>query len=142
MTARWLRVIWPTVLLLVFATNLRGLSGRARPTDPSTDCDHLSPGDLAALERCVALRPSDVELLTDAGAAYEHAERWDRAEEAYRRAIAIDPQDGDVRVRLAEALLLRGDVEGARAQASAALAVQPGRAATLDLIRRSGGDAR
>ena len=142
MATRWLRVIWPAALLLVFVTNLRDLSERVHPTAPAVDCDRLPPGDLEALERCVAMRPSDVELLTDAGAVYEHAERWDRAEDAYRRATAIDPQDGDVRVRLGEVLLRRGDVDGARLQAAAALAVQPGRTAALELMRRSGGGDR
>jgi len=142
MATRWLRVIWPAVLLLVFVTNLRDLPERVRPAAPAVDCDRLPPGDLAALERCVAMRPSDVELLTDAGAIYEHAERWDRAENAYRRATAIDPQDGDVRVRLGEVLLRRGDVDGARLQAAAALAVQPGRTTALELMRRSGGGDR
>jgi len=142
MAERWLRVIWPAALLLVFVTSLRGLSERAHPAAPLVDCDRLPSGDLATLERCVAMRPSDLDLLTDAGAAYEHAERWDRAEDAYRRAMAIDPQDGDVRVRLGEVLLRRGDVDGARLQAAAAVAVQPGRMAALDLMRRLGGGDR
>jgi hypothetical protein len=142
MAERWLRLIWPAVLLLVFVTSLRGLSERAHPAVPSVDCDRLTSGDLATLEQCVAMRPSDLDLLTDAGAAYEHAERWEQAEDVYRRAMAIDPQDGDVRVRLGEVLLRRGDVDGARLQAAAAVAVQPGRMAALDLMRRSGGGDR
>jgi Flp pilus assembly protein TadD len=138
MAERWLRVLWPVALLLVFVTSLRGLSERAQPPVSSVDCDRLPPGDLAALERCVAIRPSDLDLLTDAGAAYERAERWDRAEDAYRRAMDIDPQDGDVRVRLGEVLLRRGDVDGARLQAAAALEVQPGRMGALELMRRAG----
>jgi hypothetical protein len=137
MAARWLRVIWPAVLLLVFVTNLRDLPDRVHPAAPAVDCDRLPPGDLEALERCAAMRPSDVELLTDAGAVYEHAERWDRAEDAYRRA-AIDPQDGDVRVRLGRSCS-DAATSTVPPEAAAALAVQPGRAAALELMRRSGG---
>jgi cytochrome c-type biogenesis protein CcmH/NrfG len=142
MAERWLRVLWPAALLLVFVTSLQGLYEWARPAAPSVGCDRLSSGDLTALERCLAMRPSDVDLLTDAGTAYEQAERWDQAEDAYRRAMAIDPQDGDVRVRLGEVLLRQGDTDGARLQAAAALTVQPGRPAALELMRRSSGGDR
>ena len=92
---------------------------------------------MPALERCLELRPDDVELMADLGAAYEQAGQWDRAESVYRRALAIDAEDGDIRVRLGNILLRRGDASGARREAVAALAVQPGRAPALDLIGRA-----
>ena len=77
--------------------------------------------------------------MTDLGGAYERLSEWDRAEAVYRRALMIDAEDGDVRVRLGAVLLQRGDAAGARREAMAALAVQPGGTAALELIRRAGG---
>ena len=76
--------------------------------------------------------------MTDLGGAYEEAAQWDRAEAVYRRALSIDPEDGDVRVRLGVVLLERGDRAAALREATAALAVQPNRIAALELLRRAG----
>ena len=75
--------------------------------------------------------------MADLGAAYERVSQSNRAEELYRRALTLDPEDGDMRVRLAELLLRKGDAEGARREGTVALAVQPGRGAALDVIRRA-----
>jgi Flp pilus assembly protein TadD len=104
------------------------------------DCDHFAAEDTPALERCLVLRPDDVELMTDLGDAYEAAAQWDRAQAMYRRALTFDPEDGDLRVRLGRVLLRRGDLAGARREARAALTVQPGTMAALELIRRAGDD--
>jgi Flp pilus assembly protein TadD len=98
------------------------------------DCNHVAAHDVPALERCLELRPDDVELMADLGAALEQAGQWAPAESVYRRALAIDAEDGDIRVRLGHILLKRGDAAGARREAVAALDVQPGRARALELI--------
>jgi len=137
------RLIWSTVLLVLFFAVIRTLGERTRPAAVALDCDHFAAGDTPALERCLELRPDDVQLMTDLGDAYEQAAQWDRAEAVYRRALSIDAEDGDLRVRLGGVLLQRGDAAGARREATAALVVQPGRAAAIDLINRaSSGGAR
>ena len=108
-----------------------------RPAEAAIDCDHVAVHDVLALERCLELRSDDVELMADVGAAYEQAGQSDRAESVYRRALAIDAEDGDIRVRLGNILLRRGDASGARREAVAALTVQPGRAPALDLLGRA-----
>ena len=125
------------LLLLAFALVVPRLGERARTAEATLDCSHVAADDAAALERCVELRPGDVELMADLGAAYERSSQSNLAEELYRRALTFDPDDGDVRIRLAELLLRKGDAEGARREGTAALAVQPGRTPALDIIRRA-----
>lgn len=98
-------------------------------TPPTT-----GPDAVLRLERCSAMSPNDVELLADLGAAYEAANAPGRAETAYRRALAIDPDDADVRLRLALLAFERGDASEARHEAEAALRLQPNRRALLDLL--------
>ena len=92
-------------------------------------------GSVNALERCSALLPADVELMMDLGAAHEAAHRFERAEEAYRRALVVDPEYAEARRRLAALMLRRGAKEDARAQLESALRVQPNRKALLDLLQ-------
>jgi Flp pilus assembly protein TadD len=125
------------IVLLVFLAAIRTTGDRTGPREPTVDCSGAAPTEVVALERCIDIRPTDVELLLDLGALHEQASEWDRAEDAYRRAIAIDPEDGDLRVRLAELLLRRGDTDGARREAAIARAVQPGRTAPLSVMRRA-----
>lgn len=94
--------------------------------------DH--PGWIPALERCSRLLPADVELMADLGVAYEAAGQPDRAEAAYRRALAVDAEYADVRRRLAMLMLRRGATDEARRQVEAALLVQPNRAALRTLL--------
>jgi tetratricopeptide (TPR) repeat protein len=125
------------VLLAVFFVFVGQLAEWTRPETDSIDCARVPAADVPALERCVTIRPDDLELMAELGRAYEQAAQWDRAEALYRRAVAVDPHDGDMRVRLGIALLQRGDVSGARSEGVAALHVQPGRPGPLDLIRRA-----
>ena len=138
-------LVWP-ICAAVDLLHRRSNAWRAdaRPRRRRSIADHVAGHDVPALERCLELRPDDVELMADLGAAYEQAGQWDRAESVYRRALAIDAEDGDIRVRLGNILLRRGDAAGARREAVAALAVQPGRArsARFDRPRRRGRERR
>ena len=73
----------------------------------------------------------------DLGSAYEASGQLARAEEAYRRALALDPDFADLRLRLGTLLLRRGDAAEAEAEATQALRVQPNRQALLDLQQAS-----
>ena len=90
--------------------------------------------NVAVLRQCAALYPDDLELLVDLGSAYEATGQLQQAEDAYQRAAAGDPGDGDVRLRLGRLLLRRGAIEDARRQAEAGLLVQPNRLALVDLL--------
>lgn len=138
-------VLWPLALLILFLGTFRQSAADTAESRNAKTAKHAtvsSLGDLCvqdrgALERCVAEDPANVELLTRLGAAYETGGRGDLAEAAYRRALALDPRDGDVHVRLGELLLKRGDRAGAHAEADAALRWHPASAPAVDLAERS-----
>jgi cytochrome c-type biogenesis protein CcmH/NrfG len=138
-TDRWLRLLRPVGLLALFALAIRGLPERTRQTVPVADCETTARdrSQVGRLERCLAQHPDDVELMSDLGDAYDDAGKRDRAESVYRRALDIDPDDGDVHVRLGGVLLRRGDAAGAGREGAAALKMQPGSLAALELIRRA-----
>ena len=88
--------------------------------------------DLAVLERCRPIVPTDVELAADLAAAYEAAHRSADAIATYQQILALDPSYADVRLRLARLLRAQGDEAGARSQIEAALRIQPNRKALID----------
>jgi cytochrome c-type biogenesis protein CcmH/NrfG len=132
---------WSFALLGIFLGTFRQTADRERnAAAASCDPDRL-PQDIPGLERCVALDPGDAGLLTGLGDAYQSAGRADRAEETYRRALGLDPRNGDLHVRLGRLLLARGDRSGARTEGAAALRWQPGRAAARALaVQPAGGE--
>ena len=83
---------------------------------------------------CAVLLPDDVELLADLGATYEQAGDAANAEAVYARALARDPDYGDLHVRMAKLLRARGALVDARGHAEAALRLQPNRRLVLDLL--------
>jgi Flp pilus assembly protein TadD len=134
---RWADAVWPAVLLLLFAGTFR-TSGTDAARDAGTStCDARATLDAPALEQCLALDPDNVELMTDLGDAYVRGHDDRRAEALYRRALSVDPRDGDVHLRLGELLLGRGDAASARAEGAAALCVQPGSLTAQRLIDRA-----
>jgi tetratricopeptide (TPR) repeat protein len=109
-------------------------------SEPCLTLSTASPGanradSIARFERCSQRFASDLELIVDLGILYESSGRGAEAEAQYRRALVIEPGDGDVRLRLGRLLLKKGDVPGARRQAEMALGVQPNRRAILDFLR-------
>lgn len=133
------RLSWCVILLTAFFF-VRTLGERTRPDAAPLDCEHAAATDITAMDRCLTVRPGDVELMAELARAYERADRWDRAESVYRRAIAVDVDDSDMRVRLGQVLLRRGDSGGARREAEIAVALQPGRREPLDLMRQANGE--
>jgi Tfp pilus assembly protein PilF len=129
----------PGILLAVFVGTFRPSADATADDAAFPSCeDAAPPPDAAALERCLALDPGDIGLLTDLGAAYE-SRSPDRAEEIYRRALALDPRNGEIHVRLGRLLLARGDRAGAKAEGEAALRWQPGAALARALIAAAAG---
>ncbi|MCC7416827.1 MAG: tetratricopeptide repeat protein [Acidobacteria bacterium] len=134
----WLRVARPLGLLALFVLVIRGMPERARPATPPEDCEFPTEStDVPRLERCLAVHPDDVEIMLDLAKTHETAQRWDRAEALYRRALETDPDDGDAHARLGALLLRRGDLDGAAREAAAALALQPGNPSVQALIDRA-----
>lgn len=136
-------LIGPAIVLCLFAVCLpvalplppSGLSQEACLT--LADSPVARPPRLALIERCSALYPDDPVLMGDLGSAYEASGELARAEEAYRRALALDPDFADLRLRLGTLLLRRGDAAEAEAEATQALRVQPNRQALLELQQAS-----
>lgn len=78
-----------------------------------------------ALERAHAIDPNQVDGCSELGAAYLELDRAADALRLAHRALELRPTDADLRCNLALALLLTGDVQAARTEASAALATNP-----------------
>jgi tetratricopeptide (TPR) repeat protein len=97
----------------------------------SDECLTLSarpPGPEAAAAmgtylRCLELEPRDTVLAGDLGWLYEQAGDSARAEEMYRRALAIDPAYAEMHTRLGRLLLRQGNTAAARAEADRAKAL-------------------
>ena len=134
---RLIDALWPAALLVLFLGTVRTTARESVSDQSSSICGALHTSDLATLERCLALDTQNVELMTDIGDQYAISGNTDRAEAMYRRALAIDPRDGDVQLRLGELLLKRGDAAAARAAGEAALASQPGSLNAERLIERA-----
>ena len=65
---------------------------------------HRTAGAVALLEQAAARAPRSVAILADLGSAYRIADRLEPALDAYRRALAIDPDDDVVPARLCHQL--------------------------------------
>ena len=144
---RTLFVAWPIVLLGVFVTTFRRVPTATTTAAATIDCDRAAQAstseerDLPLLERCVTLDPANVELMSDLGATYEACKRWADAEKTYRRALAVDPRDSGLHVRLGALLLRRGDRDAANAEAQAALQWHLNYAAAMELAARASAGA-
>jgi tetratricopeptide (TPR) repeat protein len=146
MTARgrWPSVLWPLVLLAVFAVTFRRAAPRGADLATAGGCENpVATGaeqsaavDIDRLERCATLDPRNAELMIDLGRAYAASKQPEQAEKLYRQALAIDPGDSDVHVALGELLLGRGDADGARREAQEALRWRPNGLAATRLMSR------
>ncbi len=94
------RLLWPHGALVLLVLVIRALPSFTRPASTSDDCERVSRTDHPAMERCLAVRPDDVELMIDLADGYQRNGDRNRAEALYRRALTIDPEDGEVRRRL------------------------------------------
>lgn len=104
------------------------LADRTPPPDPTSE--------IPLLERCANTISSDAELAADLGVAYAAAGRDADAERAYRRALEIDPDFGDVHLKLAEQLLKQGASTDAQSHVEAVLRIQPNRRAARELLAK------
>jgi predicted Zn-dependent protease len=133
----WLQMLWPAALLIVVLATFRPSRADIPVTQPAHECDEVRARTLSALQDCLELDSRNVEVLTALGDIHARSGVADRAEEMYRRALAIDPDDGDVRVRLGALLLERGRVGEAHREAERALASEPGNPAVEQLVERA-----
>jgi tetratricopeptide (TPR) repeat protein len=141
------RILLPVGVLALYALTLpirpMTVGGGSTTSECLTLTAHPPRGSAlelrASYERCLTLAPDEVELMADLGGQFEAAGDRVRAEELYRRALTIDPGFAGVRLRLGEILLRRGDLEGARREATTALKSRPNSRAVLDLLQRAGG---
>jgi len=81
-------------------------SDLARESDPGRA--------LAFADRALAFAPADPNVWNNRGLALGHADRFQEARTAFRRAIALDPRDGRILVNLSELLHLLGDFRDMR----------------------------
>ena len=138
-TRRLVAGLWPLLLLAAFLGTFRRpvtLAGGAS----FAGCDGLAAGstvDDAAVERCLELDPSNASLAIDVARRLDAAGRRVDAERLYLRALDIDPSNSDVHVRAGELLMERGDAQGARREAEAALRWRPNGAAGKRLLERA-----
>jgi cytochrome c-type biogenesis protein CcmH/NrfG len=133
--------LWPLALLAVFIGTFRRPHVDGGPVAANAECEQWraqpGTGDIAALEGCLALEPSNAALLVDAGRAYQSAGRVNDAERLYRRALTLDVSNSDLHVQLGELMLGRGDVQGARLEGAAALRWRPNSLAATRLVERA-----
>jgi len=130
---RAVQAAWPVALLVLFVLVFNGQASRPVHPESAAECVTSSMPDIDALERCLTVQPDDIELMMDLALQYESIGRWTDAVHVYRRAQTVDPDDGDVHVLLGQALLKLDDLEGARREGEAAVAIQPGNPAAIRL---------
>ena len=128
---RVVSVVWPFAMLTIFVATFRRSAPEGVAAGAPAPCDDYgatrSVADAPRLERCVAFDPTDVDSLIALGDV-------SMAEAPYRRALEVEPRDARVHVRLGRLLLARGDRDGARREAEAALQSHVGNGAALRLI--------
>ena len=133
----WLQITWPVALLLLYAAVFYREPADRRDADAVAECDQSAALEIRVLERCLQFQPDDVELLLALGTAYDSGSRLADAERVFRRALDVDPRDGDVHLHLGQVLLQIGDAKAARAEGNRALALLPGNPVAIRLIERA-----
>jgi tetratricopeptide (TPR) repeat protein len=89
---------------------------------------------LAAFRRAHAVEPTQPDGCRELGSVLLELDRADEALPIVQRALELRPEDAGLKCNVALVRLLTGDVAGARAQASAALARDPGDEITRALV--------
>ena len=134
---RWVDVAWPLLLIVAFVASFRYLQSAAAGSHSAVDCVAVADLDARALEECLAADAIDVELVAEAASRAATAGDTARAASLYRRALSLDPHDGELHRRLGELLLASGDRQQARREAEAAVAAEPGNPAAEALLQRA-----
>lgn len=114
---RLLTVGWPLAMLLLYGATFRRTVTFARAETAVGEC---------VFEECLTALAEKYEASGDRG----------RAEDLYRRALAIDGKNGDLHVRLGELYRQNGDFLRARQHAEAALRWYPNFGPANALIAR------
>ena len=70
--------------------------------------------------------PDRADCYSNLGIVFQSTGRFDRAIDAYRRAIAIEPDHANAHNNLGAVLRATGDPAGAEAEYRAAIAIDPG----------------
>jgi tetratricopeptide (TPR) repeat protein len=136
-----LRVLWPFAILAIFAGAFRRSAADRDHADAAAPCHvrgrDAPPLGVEQLERCIADYPHDVDAMIDLAAAYERGRRPGDAEALYRRALAVEPRDSRIHVRLGRLRLAAGDAAAARSEGEAALRFHVGNADAMQLVREA-----
>ena len=133
----WLDALWPAALLIVFLATFRRDRADVSVNQPAQECSEVRDAALSTLQQCLAVDPRNVEVITAIGDIHARSGAPVRAEEMYRRALAIDPDDGDLRLRLGALLLDQGRAREAQIDAQHAVVTQPGNPAAQQLVERT-----
>jgi len=133
----WLEALWPAALLILLLATFRRSRADGSIGQPVHECDEARADSLSTLQECLALDSRNVEVLTALGDVHARSGAGERAEDMYRRALAIDPDDGEVRLRLSALLLEQGRSSEAQIEAQRALLSEPGNAAAQELVERA-----
>jgi len=80
---------------------------------------------LQAADKAMALHPADPFTLDTLGVVYTQAHEHERAAEAFRRAVALMPQQASYRFNLATALVAIGELAEAERALEACIAIDP-----------------
>ena len=92
---------------------------------------HISDKQAAPLLEKLKSSPHDSVTLAQVAALYHTTHRFKEAAEYYNQAVAADPKNVALRIRLASSLFRNGDVDGAIAQLNKALENDPKNANAL-----------
>ena len=113
----------------------------AAPTPASADMPHKMPtmedmkhmADKKAEPLLTQLKsdPNNAQLLNKLGIVYRSAHQFSVAEEYFKKSLAVDPKNPDVRTDMAACMFYTGNVEGALSELDQALKYDPKHAGAL-----------
>lgn len=98
--------------------------GMAHPVSLA-DLKQMADKQAAPLIHKLSSDPNDTAVLAQIGATYHVAHQYSEAAAWYQRAVQSDPRNVNLRTKLAISLYRQGDVDGALAQLSQALKIEP-----------------
>lgn len=107
---------------------------------------HFNHGDFGSAERyfrqAADVAPKDVTAWIGLAACYDRLARFDLADQAYRRAVALSGETVEILNNQGFSYMLRGNLNQARAKFKKALARDPGNATVLNNLELLNGSYR